>query len=96
MTKVLLAMTLTLSLNAMTIEEDKVQHVVVGTVVYAGCIALSKFTDIGLNAKTCLIPVIAVAVGKEIYDAQGHGTSDFNDITATLVVPFGTYVVYEW
>lgn len=89
--KLLIAMIMAISLNAFSIQEDKVKHIVAGTAIYAGCMI---FTD--YESKECLIPVAIAAVGKEVYDANKGGTSDFNDITATMFIPLGTYVVYEW
>jgi hypothetical protein len=94
--KILIALMLTLSLNAFTIEDDKVKHMVAGTLVYGGCIVIGEFTDLGLDPKNCLLPVFAVAAGKEVYDANYGGTSDFNDFTATMFIPFGTYTIYSW
>jgi hypothetical protein len=94
--KIILTIALALSLNAFTIEDDKVNHMVAGTLVYGGCIVIGEFTDLELNPKNCLLPVFGVAVGKEVYDANFGGTSDFNDFTATMFVPIGTYTIYEW
>lgn len=94
--KFLIAILTAISLNAFAIQDDKVQHMIAGTAIYGGCVILSKFTDIGLNEKNCLVPVFAVAVGKEVYDANYGGTSDFNDFTSTMIVPLGVYTIYEW
>ena len=96
MKKTLLALILTLSLNAYSIEEDKQKHIVAGAVTYFSCIIAGEFTDFGLNEKTCLIPVFAFGLGKEVYDANSNGTPDFNDFTATMFVPLGVYTVYSW
>lgn len=96
MKTILLALLLSLSLNATTTEDDKVKHIIAGTAIYAGCLAIAEFTDFGLNSKTCLLPVFAGAAGKEVYDANYGGTSDFNDFTATMIVPLGTYTILEW
>lgn len=89
--KLLIAMITAISLNAFAIEQDKIQHMAAGTAIYAGCMLFTHY-----EAKECLIPVAFAAVGKEVYDANYGGTSDFNDITATMFIPLGTYVVYEW
>jgi len=96
MKKIILTIALALSLNAFTIADDKQKHIIAGTLIYGGCVFVGEFTDFGLDAKTCLIPTFAAAVGKEVYDANFGGTADFNDFTATMFVPFGTYTIYSW
>ncbi len=87
----LLSIVLSLSLQAKFLQQDKVKHVAAGMLIYLGCIYLTP-----LDEKECLIPVGVAAVGKEIYDNSSGGTSDFNDITATLVFPLITYTVISW
>jgi len=73
--------------------EDKKLHAAAGLATYAGCIFIGAIldkqdvTDI-INSKTCVLPVIAVAVGKEVYDSHADGhVAEFSDITATIVAP---------
>lgn len=91
----ILVMCLIVSLNAM--EKDKKQHMVAGLGIYVGCNILSTITDIGLNHKTCLIPVVAAGVGKELYDRRHKGhTAELNDALATVAIPVISVVVLEW
>ena len=85
-------MALSLSANEF-IAEDKKLHVAAGLITYGGCIFVGAIldkrdiTDI-VNSSTCVLPVIAVAVGKEYYDSKANGhVAEFNDITATIVTP---------
>ena len=92
--KLLTALLIALSLNATDfMAEDKKLHVAAGLLTYTGCIFIGSILDKQhvtdtINSKTCVIPVIAVAVGKEVWDAQQDGhVTEFSDITATIVAP---------
>jgi len=76
---------------------DKYIHAFVGLGIYTGCFLIK---DIGeathfnmdyLNEKTCLIPVVAAGVGKEVYDSQHpkNHTVDIMDTIATVGIPIG-------
>ena len=65
-------------MNKFLIPVDKANHFIAGTLVY--CIA-ALFTSPAL----ALLPVIAVAAGKEIYDALSKkGTPDVIDCLFTI------------
>ena len=71
--------------------KDKQQHMIVGTVTYVSCMFVSLITKKNgiewLNEDTCLIPVVVLAVGKEVYDSRGYGTPEVMDGLATVAVP---------
>ena len=96
---VLLTWNLTLSSQDF-LTQDKKYHTLAGTGIYLGCLFFSGIAYNNnvewLNAKTCLVPVYAAAIGKEIYDAQGYGTADFADTAATVFIPTTGYIIYEW
>lgn len=95
MKKILLILCLVLSLNAM--EKDKKQHAIGGMVIYLSCLAISKTTDIGLNNKTCLIPVFVAGVGKELWDRNHKGhVAELNDVVATVALPIISFTILEW
>lgn len=56
---------------------DKIAHALAGAAIAA---ALLPFGVI-----PALLAVIAAAVGKELWDAQGHGTPDRIDALATIL-----------
>lgn len=93
MRKTALIILLTLSLNA-SIGSDKVQHAAAGTLIYMGCILVGKSTDSSyLTTSTCLLPVIAAGIGKELSDDE----FDWQDVGATVAVPAVFSVVfYRW
>lgn len=59
-----------------TIPIDKITHALAGAAIAA---ALLPFGVI-----PALLAVIAAAVGKELWDAQGHGTPDHIDAVVTV------------
>ena len=81
---------------------DKYKHAYAGIGIYAGCIFLDTLLELAeqdtiLNAKTCLIPVAVAGVGKEIYDStQPDHTTDIKDVIATVAIPVGSVIIYEW
>ena len=81
---------------------DKYKHAYAGIGIYAGCMLLDTILesfgqDTLLDAKTCLIPVAAAGVSKEIYDSQHENhTSDVMDTVATVAIPFGAVTLYKW
>ena len=90
MRKMLLILFLTLNLHAL--EKDKMQHAIAGTIVYAGCYF---FTD--YNEAECLVPVVIVAVGKEVYDySSDDGKAELDDVLATMVIPLISFTVIKW
>jgi len=102
MKKIIIITVLLLSGAQASIGADKYKHAYAGIGIYAGCMLVDKileFTghDSVLNAKTCLMPVVAAGVGKEIYDSQHENhTSDIMDTVATVAIPFGAVTVYQW
>lgn len=97
MKKILLTMLLSLGLSAGGISKDKQQHAFVGVALYGGCYALSTITDIGLNSKTCLIPVFTFGIGKELYDRRHKGHSaELMDAVATVAIPLFSVTILEW
>jgi hypothetical protein len=93
MKKLAFILLLSASLNAEFLQQDKKYHIASGLVTYSVCIVLSEIlkkqdvTD-HINSKTCVLPVVAVAVGKELYDSRhDNHTADFNDFTATVFAP---------
>ena len=85
------------------VPSDKFQHAFVGVGIYAGCflvkgIGESMHYDMDyLDAKTCLIPVVAAGVGKELWDSQHRNhTAEWQDAAATIAIPLGTFVLVEW
>ena len=105
MKKILLALLFISSLNAGKYD-DKVSHAAIGVMIYGTCIigkgaleAVLGYEVKYYNYKTCLIPVIAAGIGKEIYDNQHPDThtSEFLDAAATVAIPFAlTYTIYKW
>jgi len=81
---------------------DKYKHAYAGIGIYAGCMLLDTVLELAghdtiLNKKTCLIPVVAAGIGKEIYDStQVNHTADIMDTVATVAIPFGSVVIYKW
>lgn len=72
------------------IPKDKLLHFGVGTVAYGGTLALSLAglvlfkLDPKLAPHAALGVVLALAIGKEFYDATGRGHVEVNDFLATL------------
>ncbi len=93
MRKIALIILMTLSLNA-SIGSDKIQHAAAGTLIYMGCILVGKSIDSSyLTTNTCLLPVIAAGIGKELSDDK----FDWQDVGATVAVPIAYSVVfYKW
>ena len=93
MRKIALIISLTLSLNA-SIGSDKVQHAAAGTLIYMGCVLTGKV--IGgdyLTSSTCLLPVVAAGIGKELSDDK----FDWQDVGATVAIPIAfSVVIYKW
>lgn len=56
---------------------DKITHILAGAAIAA---ALLPFGVI-----PALLAVVVAAVGKEIWDAQGHGTPDNTDALVTVI-----------
>jgi len=99
MKKIILTILLSISVLHAGIESDKVKHIYAGVIIYGGCVLFGKAIDSdSLNYKTCLIPVVGAAVGKEVYDyyhPESH-SAEFMDIAATMAIPLATYTFIEW
>lgn len=83
------------------ISDDKRKHVIAGAAIYGLCVGLGAATDIAwINYRTCLIPTMAAAVGKEIYDRDHNGNPEAADVVATMAVPLlaagVTFTILEW
>lgn len=79
------------------VESDKQQHLLIGAYLYFVCIAIEESAEVDwLNEKTCLVAVGAVALGKEVYDGLHDDPADFDDISATMFVPFVSYTIMTW
>ncbi|RUM72731.1 MAG: hypothetical protein DSZ08_00400 [Sulfurovum sp.] len=87
---------LTIQLQAgNVVPSDKFSHVYAGLGIYAGCFLIKgvgealHFNMDYLNAKTCVIPVIAAGVGKEVYDSQHTQTHtpEILDAVSTIALP---------
>lgn len=68
-------------LSKIMLPQDKANHLAYGMILY-GVIGL-------LDTVIALVFVIVVAVGKEVADKLGMGTSDWKDAAATAGVPVG-------
>ena len=64
---------------------DKIAHTMAGAALAAALLPW--------GAITALLAVIVAAVGKEVWDAQGHGTPDRID---TLVTVIGGVLMLGW
>lgn len=77
------------------IPTDKFSHAYVGLGIYAGCFLFKgvgeslNFNMDYLNAQTCLIPVVAAGIGKELYDYQHPEThtAELLDAVSTIAIP---------
>ncbi len=99
--KLLIALVFAMSLTANGfIAEDKKKHIAAGTLIYMGCLFTAGIAHNNnvewINAKTCLVPVLTAAVGKEVYDKHSGGTAEFSDITATMALPTTGFIIYDW
>lgn len=77
-------------MNLPQLPQDKANHVVYGTMVYAIAVPF-------LGPLVSLIPVALVAIGKEVYDKKsGTGTPDVWDALATVAGPaaLNAYPIY--
>ena len=103
MKKILLAISLTITLNA-GVDNDKFKHAFAGSLVYAGCLVTKgvgeklNFDMSFLTMRTCLIPVFAAGIGKELYDRNhDNHTAEWQDVAATVAIPVAMdFVIYEW
>lgn len=102
MKKIIISVLLLVTSMQAGIGADKYKHAYAGIGIYAGCMLLDKVLELtghdsALDAKNCLIPVVAAGVGKELYDSQHENhTSDVMDTVATVAIPVGAVTVYEW
>jgi hypothetical protein len=56
---------------------DKITHFLAGSTIAAALLPWGVIP--------ALLAVIVAAVGKELWDAQGHGTPDIMDAVATII-----------
>ena len=56
---------------------DKIAHALAGAAIAAGLMPFGVIP--------ALLAVVAAAVGKELWDAQGHGTPDHIDALVTIL-----------
>lgn len=68
-----------------TIPIDKIAHTLAGAVIAAALLPLGVIP--------ALLAVVVAAVGKEVWDAQGHGTPDHIDALATVI---GGVLMASW
>lgn len=64
---------------------DKITHALAGAAIAAALLPL--------GVTPALLAVIVAAVGKELWDAQGHGTPDHIDALATVA---GGVLMASW
>lgn len=64
---------------------DKITHTLAGAAIAAALLPWGVIP--------ALLAVIAAAVGKEVWDAQGHGTPDHIDAMATVI---GGVLMASW
>ena len=64
---------------------DKITHALAGAAIAAALLPL--------GVTPALLAVIVAAVGKELWDAQGHGTPDVYDAMATVI---GGVLMASW
>lgn len=69
----------------MIIPIDKITHTLAGAVIAAALLPLGVIP--------ALVAVIVAAVGKELWDAQGHGTPDRIDALVTVI---GGVLMLSW
>lgn len=75
--------------HSVMMEEDKVLHLVAGTVIYG-------VTDYFFGPEVAAASVLVAAIGKEVFDGvSGTGTADVNDIVATLAGS-GVMLAIKW
>lgn len=61
----------------MTMPLDKITHTLAGAAIAAALIPWGVIP--------ALLAVVVAAVGKEVWDAQGHGTTDHIDALVTVI-----------
>ena len=75
-------------------QKDKQKHVIAGAFISASTYLavknvlpeeLSELTKEVIATTAAVVATTTVAVGKEVYDGEGHGTKDKNDAIATMV-----------
>ena len=64
---------------------DKITHALAGAAIAAALLPL--------GVTPALLAVIVAAVGKELWDAQGHGTPDVYDALVTVI---GGVLMASW
>lgn len=64
---------------------DKITHALAGAVIAAALLPL--------GVTPALLAIVIAAVGKELWDAQGHGTPDVYDAMATVA---GGVLMASW
>lgn len=67
------------------ISTDKITHTLAGASIAAALLPLGAFP--------AMLAVIVAAVGKELWDAQGHGTPDRIDALVTVI---GGVIMASW
>ena len=72
-------------LSKVMLPQDKANHLAYGMVLY-GVIGL-------WDTMVAVVFAVAVAVGKEVADKLGMGTSDWKDAVATAGVPIGIEMI---
>lgn len=64
---------------------DKITHALAGAAIAAALLPL--------GVTPALLAIVIAAVGKELWDAQGHGTPDVYDAMATVI---GGVLMASW
>ena len=64
---------------------DKITHALAGAAIAAALLPLGVIP--------ALLAIVIAAVGKELWDAQGHGTPDVYDAMATVI---GGVLMASW
>ncbi len=65
------------------IPKDKRDHLILGTAIGFGTSAITSNQPLPKSFLWSTVPAIVLSVGKELYDATGKGTPEWQDITYT-------------
>lgn len=89
MKHIVLLTALALPTTVGALEPDKRLHLQAGALVSGATYAVTGDVEVALWAS------VAAGVGKELYDAAGHGTVDAGDAIATIIGGILTVIVMD-